>query len=269
MTGTSTGPAALRWVALGTNGFFPSWGRETMSFLLHRGGRALLFDAGTGLGRLVEPELRRWVEDQDRLDLVLTHYHLDHVVGLAYLSGLWNRPVRIFGPEAPLVDADPVTALRRLVSPPLFPKPLDELGLDVEIVPYSGTELTIGSFDLVLRRQRHPGGSVGVRVDDALAYVTDTEPDPGTVDLCRGARTLLHEVWSTGEEAAAPDYEARGHSSTTAVAEIASEAGVGRLVPVHHRPDRDATAVAAVAAELASLTACPVVLADEGRAYEA
>jgi hypothetical protein len=53
------------------------------------------------------------------------------------------------------------------------------------------------------------------------------------------------------------------------VAEIAAAAAVGRLVPVHHRPDRDAAAVAAVAAELAGLAPCPVLAAEEGLEYDA
>jgi ribonuclease BN (tRNA processing enzyme) len=105
---------------------------------------------------------------------------------------------------------------------------------------------------------------VGVRIGDDLAYVTDTERDPGTIALCAGVDTLLHEVWSSRTEAAAPGYLPRGHSSTEAVAEIADGAGVGRLIPVHHRPDRDAEAVRALAAELAGLLSCPVLLATEG-----
>lgn len=257
----------MRWLPLGTNGFFPSYGRQTMSFLLRDRGGTLVLDAGCGLGRLVEPGPRALIADQERLDILLTHYHLDHVVGLAFLSGLWDRPVRIFAPGEPLVDADPRAALERLVAPPLFPRRLDDMGLPVEVVPYAGTELAVGARRLALRRQRHPGGSVGVRVDDALAYVTDTEPDPGTVELVSGVETLLHETWSTRTEAAAPGYLPRGHSTTTAVAEIAGAAGVGRLVPVHHRPDRDAEGVRAVADELAELAPCPVLLAEEGREY--
>lgn len=257
----------MRWLPLGTNGFFPSYDRQTMCFLLREGGEVLLLDAGSGLGRLAETGLRLLIADQDRLDIVLTHYHLDHVVGIAFLSGLWDRPVRLFAPREPLVDADPRAALERLVSPPLFPRRLHDMGLPLEVVPYAGTELAVGGRRLALRRQRHPGGSVGIRVDDALAYVTDTEPDPGTVELVSGVETLLHETWSTRAEATAPGYEPRGHSTTTAVAEIAGAAGVGRLVPVHHRPDRDGEAVRAVAAELAELAPCPVLLAEEGREY--
>jgi ribonuclease BN (tRNA processing enzyme) len=239
-----------------------------MSFLLRAGGQALLLDAGSGLGRLVEPTIRARIEDQDRLDILLTHYHLDHVIGLAFLSGLWSRSVRIFAPRPPLVDAEPAVALERLVSPPLFPRRLDDMGLSVEIVPYAGHELTIGDLHLSLRRQRHPGGSVGVRVADTFAYVTDTEPDLGTVDLVAGVDTLLHEVWVTRAEAATAAYRPSGHSSTTAVAEIADAAAVRMLVPIHHRPDRDATAVGAVAQELATLAACPVLLAEEGTERE-
>jgi len=254
----------MRWIPLGTNGFFPSYGRQTMSFLLHDAQRALVLDAGSGLGRLVEPEVRRAIADRDRLDILLTHYHLDHVVGLAFLPGLWDRAVRIFGPRRPLVDAEPRAVLERLVAPPLFPGRLDELGLPIEVEAYDGDSLSIAGLHLSLRRQRHPGGSVGVRVGEELAYVTDTEPDPGTVVLCAGVDTLLHEVWSSRAEAAAPGYQPRGHSSTEAVAEIADGAGVGRLVPVHHRPDRDAEAVRALADELAGLVSCSVLLAAEG-----
>ena len=46
----------------------------------------LLLDAGTGLRRLVsEPELLDGVRT---LDIVLTHFHLDHVCGLAYVPAL-------------------------------------------------------------------------------------------------------------------------------------------------------------------------------------
>src|ERR1044072_2904577 len=48
----------LRLVPLGTNWYIPSHGRQTMCFLLLDGdGAALLLDAGTGLARLLAPEI--------------------------------------------------------------------------------------------------------------------------------------------------------------------------------------------------------------------
>ncbi|MGH7338266.1 MAG: MBL fold metallo-hydrolase, partial [Myxococcota bacterium] len=103
----------LRLLPLGTNGYFPTQGRQTMSYLLVATGAAssagsgagssagsraaLVLDAGTGLGRLAEPELAELLAPIERLDILLTHYHLDHVVGLSFLPGIWSgRAVRIF-----------------------------------------------------------------------------------------------------------------------------------------------------------------------------
>jgi len=254
----------LRLVPLGTNGYFPTRARQTMSFLLARPGAALVLDAGSGLGRLAEPEVRRHVESIERLDIVLTHYHLDHVIGLSYLPGLWaGKSVRIFAPAPPLVAGDS-DALDRLISPPLFPVGFSRWPLAVEIVPYSGRELEIGPFALSLRSQKHPGGSVGIRLDDRLAYVTDTVLDRGTIDFVRGVGTLLHEVWLTDEEAALDDAGRTGHSAAGAVAAIAREAGVGRLVPIHHHPGRTAAEIREIVSSLASQAGCPVLLATEG-----
>ena len=237
----------LRLVPLGTNGYFPTHGRQTMSYLVTGPDVALVLDAGTGLGRLAEPEVRAFVESSERLDILLTHYHLDHVVGLSFLPGLWSgRAVRIFAPSPPLT-AGGSEALDRLIAPPLFPVGFSRWPLAVEIVPYSSTRLEIESLSLTLRAQKHPGGSVGVRIDDRLAYVTDTVMDRGTAAFVKGVGTLLHEVWLTDEEAERDDAGRTGHSAAGAVADLAREAGVGRLVPVHHHPRRTAADLDALA----------------------
>jgi glyoxylase-like metal-dependent hydrolase (beta-lactamase superfamily II) len=165
-------------IPLGTNGFIPSFGRQTMSFLLVADGAALLLDAGSGAGRLLEPGVAPLLRDCELLDVVLTHYHLDHVIGLSYLPGIWRgRRVRLWAPAAPLVDAQPADALDRLFAPPLFPLRLSELPLAVEVHAYTGAELAIGPWRLRCRRQLHPGGSVALRFGDVFAYVTDTAVD--------------------------------------------------------------------------------------------
>jgi ribonuclease BN (tRNA processing enzyme) len=256
-----TTPAATL-VPLGTNGYFPTHGRQTMSFLVAAPGAALLLDAGSGVARLTEPAVRRWLDGVERLEILLTHYHLDHVVGLSYLPGvLGSLPVRLHAPVPPLVALG-TEALDRLLSPPLFPVPLHRWPLPVEVAPYSGTRLEIGPFALALRAQKHPGGSVGVRLGDRLAYVTDTVFDPATAEFARGVGTLLHEVWLDDTEAAAAD--ASGHSSAANVAVLARAAGVGRLCPVHHHPKRDPEAIARLVDGMRAAAGCPVELLGEG-----
>ncbi|MGH9465487.1 MAG: MBL fold metallo-hydrolase [Thermoanaerobaculia bacterium] len=257
----------MEWIPLGTNGFFPSFGRQTMSFLVLAGDQALLLDAGTGVGRLAEPALAARLGGCPRLDVLLTHYHLDHVVGLSYLRTLWAGPLRIHAPEAPLVDAPARESLARLIGPPFFPRPLAAHVPPIEVAPYTSERMAIGPFELELRRQRHDGGSVGVRLGSELAYVTDTELDEGTIALAAGVHTLLHEVWWSDEEAAAAGFTSNGHSWVGGVADLADRAGVRRLVPVHHHPRRSSAAVAELAAGLDRRTACEVLLAQEGEAY--
>jgi ribonuclease BN (tRNA processing enzyme) len=259
----------LRLVPLGTNGFIPTQGRMTMSFLLVAPGEgALLLDAGTGVARLLEPAVRAELAEIERLDILLTHYHLDHVVGLSFLPAVASDlRLRIHAPAPPLT-AFGSEALDRLIAPPLFPIGIHRWPMPVEIVPYSGTELAIGPFVLTLRAQKHPGGSVGVRLGDRLAYVTDTVIDLATIEFVRGVRTLLHEVWLDDEEAARDDAGRTGHSAAGPVADLARAAGVGRLFAIHHHPRRDAAALAALVAGMGARAGCPVELPVEGEALE-
>jgi ribonuclease BN (tRNA processing enzyme) len=256
----------MRLVPLGTNGYYPSHGRQTMAYLvLPDGGGALLLDAGTGVARLGEAPIQALLEGAEALDLLLTHYHLDHVVGLSILPAVLDfLPVRIHAPGKPMVDADPAEALCRLIHPPLFPISLTEYPMPVELERLPGESATIAGLEVRLRRQEHPGGSLGVRLGDALAYVTDTVADDATAELAAGVDLLLHEVWAeAGGEAIG------GHSAVDEVARIAVRAGVRRLMPVHHHPRRTWADLQTLAADLARRAqGVEVVLPEEGRVYE-
>src|SRR5690606_25909738 len=87
------------------------------------------------------------------------------------------------------------------------------------------------------RRQVHPGGSLGYRLDwpdRSMAYVTDTTADRDSIDFIRGVDLLIHECTFTDD---LHDLAERsGHSHTTPVCELARDAGVGRLVMTHFDP---------------------------------
>jgi len=255
----------LRLLPLGTNGYIPSRGRQTMSFLLLAEGAALLLDAGTGVARLAEPAVRAALAGVARLDLLLTHYHLDHVVGLSFLPGVGRHleGLRIHAPAPPLTDFGP-EALDRLIAPPFFPIGFERWPMPVEVLPYRAGELEIGPFRLRVRRQKHPGGSAGIRVGDALAYTTDTVIDPETAELARGVDLLLHEAWLSDQEAARDDAGRTGHSAAGAVADLARRAGVARLGLVHHHPLRDDAGIEAMRAAMEARAGLPVLRVEEG-----
>ncbi len=115
----------------GTRGSLAAPGPETIRYggntscVEVRGDRdgLLVLDAGTGIQRL-GATVRGSV---GRIDLLLTHLHMDHIQGLGFFEPLYEsaREIHIWGPPSPTLDLR--TRLARYLSPPLFPIRLRDL----------------------------------------------------------------------------------------------------------------------------------------------
>ncbi|HYX88522.1 MAG TPA: MBL fold metallo-hydrolase [Gaiellaceae bacterium] len=212
---------------LGSGGWISTAERATTSVLVREGGRALVVDAGTGLHRLVtEPALLAGAE---RLDLVLTHFHLDHVAGLAYLPAL-DLPATVWGPGVWLYGADSGELLAPLLEPPLSPFGEDELP---EIRELREGRQQIAGLALRTRAQpRHWAPTAGIRIGDALAVVTDTGYDERTAELAAGVGHLLHEAWSSSSAPASAEHDSTGADAGQA----AAQAGARALTLIHLNP---------------------------------
>ena len=129
-----------RLIILGAGGWFPAHGRQTACALFRDGDCAIMIDAGTGVGRLVErPELLDGVK---RLDILLTHFHLDHVAGLAYLPaiGLCDETT-VWGPGLALYGTPTGALIDRVAREPFHPVPLEEQDISVRDLPVGELEL--------------------------------------------------------------------------------------------------------------------------------
>jgi ribonuclease BN (tRNA processing enzyme) len=215
---------------LGSGGFIPTGRRETSSLLLlpADGDGAIVVDAGTGLRRLVtDPQLLR---GRTRLDVLLTHFHSDHVCGLPYLAAIEHSAITIHGPGAALYETPTAEVLARVFSPPIMPMRPEDLGVQVAELAPGRTD--VGGLPVAARRQdRHTNPTLGLRFGDALVWCTDTADDPETVAFARGARVLAHDAWGPP---AAP-----GHAEPAAAARIAREAGAEVLLLIHVPPLAD------------------------------
>jgi ribonuclease BN (tRNA processing enzyme) len=212
---------------LGSGGWIPTSRRQTCCAYLREGDHVLLIDAGSGVMRLVEePGLLAGVE---RVDIVLTHFHLDHVIGLSYLPALPLAPT-VWGPGEALAGAPTLEVLGRLLGRPLFGSGPGDVAQGVREVPVGRFEL--GPFALSTRTQRrHTDPTLALRVGDALTYCTDTAADPGNVGFATGSALLAHEAWHAQD---ATDDSV--HSAAGEAGRIAREAGVERLVLIHVNP---------------------------------
>ncbi len=233
---------------LGSGGWIPTTRRATCAALVRRGDRALLIDAGTGVAHLVEtPELLEGVRE---LEIVLTHFHLDHVVGLAYLPELaLPQPARLHGPGESLYGTPTAAILARLLGPPLFALEPDQLVS--EIVELDPDQPGLDGFELRARVQtKHSDPTLAFRVGNALSYCTDTAYDEDAAEFARGSRVLAHEAWFTESL----PREASTHSSAHQAAQLARAAEVEGLVLIHIRPGVDETELAREARDVFEAT---------------
>jgi ribonuclease BN (tRNA processing enzyme) len=217
---------------LGSGGWFPAHNRHTACALLRNGNAAILIDAGTGAGRLVEnPSLLEGIE---RLDIVLTHFHLDHVSGLAYLPAIGLIPeATVWGPGASLYGVPTKALLEPLSNEPFHPVSLEKQEIEVRDLPAGEFELA-GTRIETRRQDRHSAPTLGFRFGDALGWITDTAYDPDTAAFVQGVGTLAHEAWFTRDAPLNEDV----HSSAAQAAEVAAQAEVDRLLLIHLPPMR-------------------------------
>jgi ribonuclease BN (tRNA processing enzyme) len=224
---------------LGSGGFMPTDRRETACTLLREGNAALLIDAGSGVRRLVdEPELLDGVE---RLHICLTHFHLDHVIGLFYVGEL-ELPIELWGGGEALEGIPTRELVARLLGSPFAPSSF--VGLFADVHELREGDQDVGPFRVRARQQLlHSNPTLALRIGDELAVCTDTSYDEANVDFVRGVRVLLHDAFESGDTA-----EQVGHSAAGEAARIASGAGVERLVLIHvnpgQAPDEDLAAFA-------------------------
>ncbi|MCX6362950.1 MAG: MBL fold metallo-hydrolase [Actinobacteria bacterium] len=258
----------MRVTLLGTIGWMPSDRRETTCFACRAEDSLFIFDAGTGLRRLREPAQAALLDGARDIHLFLTHYHLDHVCGLAYLAGvLPGRALVIHAPAAELNGVDPEGALAGLLRRPYNPRDWEEL-TDLRVEPVVAGANEIAGHTVSVRAQQHSDVSVAYRLDDAFVLATDTRADPATAEFAAGVGLLLHEAWFNDADPRTtqmpaellPGYAA--HSEAGAVAGLAAAAGVGRLVPIHLNPLHDESYYAALEASARAVFPRTDVLPD-------
>lgn len=232
---------------------FMKYGGETSSFLIQgRDGEQVLIDAGTGvreLGRLLQASTA-----PRRLLMLMTHYHLDHVVGLPSL-GLIYRPEWTLEVAAPAHDDVVVEAtMSRVMDKPFWPLQVEDLKSRIRFTALDqapDAPLTYGGLEIRWCPLCHPGGCTAYRVDEpargvALVIATDVEWGLASerqrgdlLRLCqtpRPADVLVMDAQYTPEEVGT--FRGWGHSTWLEAATVARAAGVPRLWLTHHDPRR-------------------------------
>jgi len=256
-------------------------GNTSCVSVLGREGTLLVLDAGTGIRRLgaAIPEAVR------RIDILLTHLHMDHIQGLGFFAPLY-RPgfeIHIWGPGSATLDLQ--ARLMRYLSAPLFPVNLHELPCALTLHEVPRGDVDIGEFHMCSALVCHPGPTVGYRIRSPegkiLAYLPDHEPALAALrfpslprewtsgaTLAGDADLLIHDSQYSAAEY--PGHCGWGHSSLDQSLDFGTLAGVRELAPFHHDPghtdaDLDRLSAEAIAQARPSYKVTPGV---EGAVFE-
>ena len=221
---------------VGTSSCLPDIGSDTSSFVIN--GRHLVDTGWCSVLRMREYDL-------DPLALescILTHLHQDHYLGLVQLlfyrcMSASRRPLKIIGPPPHLAQV--IQAAFDYLQVSRFPE-LDLRPVPVLLSP--GQSLELDGLHLEATAARHVSGKgvpepalcckmTELAGGATLVFTGDTSFHPPIAKFARGADLLIHDA---------------GHTPAQDAAQIATMAGVKRLLLVHY-PGRQAEQLLAAA----------------------
>jgi len=228
-----------------TSPLMSHYGGNTSCAVVQEDDCILVMDGGSGMQQFNLPE----GTGINRVDILLTHLHLDHIQGLGFFIPFFNpeNDIHIWGPASKTNSLH--ARLSRYLSPPLFPVQLRELPCKLSLHEVENSSFHIGPFTIDSRFVIHPGPTVGFRVSNGrsvFTYIPDHEPALGAsgmltdtkwisgFDLAVAADLLLHDAQYSFQQ-----YQSKkgwGHSSMDDAAKFASLTGVKNLLLAHHDP---------------------------------
>jgi phosphoribosyl 1,2-cyclic phosphodiesterase len=236
----------------GCRGSLPSPGLEknlfggnTSCIQLEHDKTCIILDGGSGIQRLgdaLSPEVLE-------VNILLTHLHIDHIMGLGYFKPFYNPncTINIWGPASSSKSL--VKRLKRYFSPPFFPVQLKELPAVVNIFEIDNSTFKVDDIVITSEYLCHPGPTVGFRLENdqsVVVYMPDHEPALGSAhfpdlsewcsgfNLAKDADILFHDAQYTSDL-----YKKRmgwGHSSIDDAVAFGKLAKAKKIVLVHHDP---------------------------------
>ena len=214
-------------IILGSSNAVPSKDHENTHLVIIGEERTILVDCVSNPVVRLE---QAGVDFNDLTDIVITHFHPDHVSGVPLLlMDMWlmgrTKPINIYGLHYTM---DRLEDLMGFYSWSEWP---DFFSVGFYRLPEAEMAHVLDSDEFRINSSpvHHMIPTIGLRVESkkttkVLTYSCDTEPCEQTVRLAGGADILIHEAGGASF----------GHSSAEQAGEVATKAEVGKLYLIHY-----------------------------------
>jgi ribonuclease BN (tRNA processing enzyme) len=246
---------------LGGSAAGPNTGMGCAGFLVQHDQSSIVLD----LGPDTLLELRKHVDVRDLSAIVISHYHLDHVLDLGAL-----RYLLAYGPATPSRKIDLLIPPGTLALFALWGRTFgheteigfwDDYFAIKEYDPKRGIPLP--GLTISLAPTVHPAQGWAMRVTadsgEVLGYTADTGPTADLAGRFRDVDLLIAEATEGAEDG--NDDPSRGHLTAQEAGELAMEAGAKRLLLTHMWQENGIEAAIERAAEAFS---GPIMAAQPG-----
>jgi len=250
----------VQLTVLGRYGAYPAAGGACSGYLLQDGDTNLLLDCGSG----IVSRLQNFCSWTNLSAIVITHFHADHYLDLyplryaLQLSKFNKRKDKLLVLVPPGGDIE----LTRIFSNEESKKSFADPFLFREI---GSEEERIGSLQLNFLQVNHPVPTYAVKVRNnncQLVYTSDTSFHGQLIDFSKGSSLLLAESTLRNEDE--DRSELTGHLTAGQAGELASIAGVKKLMLTHFWPEFSLEQYAKEAGETYGKE---VIIAEEGESY--
>lgn len=210
---------------LGTNGWYDSSTGNTLSVLIQSKQYNIILDAGSGLAKA-----DRFLDQSKQTFIFLSHFHLDHIVGLHTLAKFRFSHQLTF-----LIGEGMTKTLKSLVAKP-FTCPLDQLSFDTKIMELPRQQQLLPFLAKSLELL-HPDPTIGIRLtleDKTITFCPDTGYCQNCVELGKDADLLITEcAFKPGEVS-----QVWPHLNPEIAAKIAQESKAKKLILTHFDASR-------------------------------
>ena len=212
---------------LGTSGYYQTTDRWTNCVAVPELG--IVLDGGTGILRLRDNPVI-----QGDINLLLSHYHHDHLDGIFALHSIAKgKIVNFYGRQVE-------QSVRGFFSEPFCSTPLREHDFTPVFHEIDNSSFRINNARVQSREFTHKTYPVlGFRIEyqgKTVVYVTDSFEPEDEIDFVQRADLLIHECHYTNADIKKALQEHHGFSR--GVAELARDAGVKRLAICHLDPEK-------------------------------
>ena len=234
----------------GCRGSFPCADKNTMEFggdtscveIRTSNNDLIILDMGSGLKNLGQ----KIINDSsypNEINIILSHYHLDHLLGFLMFAPLFNSKykINIYSKDSNQKTCKEV--LEDLLKPEIWPVTLDMLSADISFLRLEDEPFKIGDIIISNCVHPHPNSAFSIALNifnKKITYSTDCEhpKDELIEDVVKFANksdVLIHDAQYTPEDL--QSHIGWGHSTWESAIEVAIKSHSKKLVLFHHSPD--------------------------------